>query len=143
MLSKNQKLGLLLIILTSALFVFFANEFAVADKTPIAISLKDDMPDKMIKGQTYEVSVDWANNDKKTYDGSFLFSAVGNQPITSSSDIKITLKGLEIKPNILGSSLQFQLPKQTFASTKSGTIHVEIQNNNLGTYSWTISVIKV
>ncbi len=114
-----------------------------ADNAPLLISLWSRFPDKVIQGQKYEISVTWTNtNQKKSYDGFLLLTATSNQLRIDSSEITLTYNGAKITPKITGKSLQFQLPKQTFAPSTSGYLLVEVQHNALGDYSWTIGIMK-
>jgi hypothetical protein len=114
-----------------------------ADNNPILISLSNRLPDRVIRGQEYEIHVTWTNtNQKKTYDGFLQLSITSNQRTIGSSDIILTFNGVEITPKVVGKSLQFQLPKQTFDQSASGILSVEIQHNTLGAFSWTIGIIK-
>jgi hypothetical protein len=115
-----------------------------ADNTPpLLISFSRRLSDKVIQGQKYEMSITWTNtNQKKSYDAYLLLLATSNRRVTGSSDVTLTYDGIIIIPKCTGKSLQFQLPKQTFDLCASGILSVEVQHNTLGTYDWTIGIVK-
>jgi hypothetical protein len=134
-------------ILAAVLTVIFVCSVAIvtvsADSAPLLISFSSRLSDKVIQGQKYEVRLTWINtNQKKSYDACLLLSATSNQRAIGSSDIILTFNGVQIMPKTTGKSLQFQLPKQTFAPSASGLLSVEVQHNTLGAYDWTIGIIK-
>jgi hypothetical protein len=88
------------------------------------------------------VSVIWSNSQKKTYSVYFIFALTSDQTSINVKDIQLTYQGINIIPKIVGATLQYQLPKQHFTPKSSGSIMVEILQNQQGTYRWQIGIIK-
>lgn len=134
---------LFLAVLMAIFLCSIADVTANAVNTPLVISFSNKLPDNVIKDQKYEMSITWTNtNHKKSYNGYLQLSIFSNQRATNSSDITLTYNNEIIIPKTTGKTLQFQLPKQTFAPSTSGLLFVEVQHNAIGAYSWTIGIIR-
>jgi hypothetical protein len=141
---EDSKIKLTLLILITVIIIGASSaDTYAASNNSLSVSFSGLPPNSIDQYQTYHLTIAWANsNEKKIYEGYFLFTVKSSSPAVKVSDVIFKYQGAAIQPSLSGNTLNYLLPKAAFAPSGHGNIAVDVYYNKPGFYSWTIGIIK-
>jgi len=141
----SRKRTMLIVIVVTAVLLSSCSLYAdAAANNPISISYQETPPKTVYQYLTYHLEVNWENtNQKKAYDGSFLFTVKLSRSSIQTTDLTLIYQGQTIQPTVSGDSIAFNLPAQTFAASARGSVSADVVFNRQGSFNWYVGVIKI
>jgi hypothetical protein len=114
---------------------------AISPKNELNISFSEKPPSDAFLYESYSMGIVWNNpSQRKSQTGCFLLIVKSDYPTIHSPDITFSYKGELLNPRVSGKSLEYRLPRQTFAPSASGSIMVEVRYNKQAVYHWEIGI---
>lgn len=143
MVQSATKLRATLVVFLLLALVCILTVSAKPSDNQITISFSNVPPKSISQYQSYHMDIIWKNPDqKKSCEGCFLFTVKNGGSSIDNAAITFVYKGVTIQPKSQCNSLQYLLPREAFAPSKTGSISVEVLYNKIGTYNWQVGIIK-